>query len=231
MAFAPRSKKKPLSILEKKIPVNPRYAKIGSVIDTGAKVKEEIVLSDKVIARRRGELFSRINSDGLAKLLLADADQESVYTGFNIESPTISVVHLEDVPPSNIAPKNLILDIRSEEDYLKCHITGAVHYPLPRIVRDDISINLYMMRRKEQGKHLVVYSLDDKSSVPAGISLAQKGWEEVLVLSGGLEEFASKHPHLVTGVPPALPTNKAAITRPSSYASSLASARSSRIGL
>jgi len=222
MAFAPRSKKK-LTFLEKKIPANPRYAKIGSVIDTGAKVKEEIVLSDKLIARRRGELFSRITVDGLADLLSPDTHQESVYTGFNLESPTISVVHLEDVPPSNIAPKNLILDIRPEEDFLKCHITGSVHYPLSKLNRDDISINLYMMRRKSPGKHLVVYGLDDKASVPGGTTLAQKGWEEVLVLSGGLEDFAIKYPGLITGSPPEV------AKVPRSYASSLASARSSKI--
>jgi len=222
MAFAPRSKKKTLSILEKKIPVNPRYAKITSVIDTGAKAKEEVILSDKLIARRRGELFSRITADGLASLLSENSENESVYTGFNVESPTVSVVHLEDVPPSKIAPKNLILDTRGEEDYLKCHINGSINYPLSRITRDDISINLYMMRRKSEGKHLIVYSLDDKASCPAGTSLAQKGWEEVLVLSGGLEELAAKYPHLISGTEPLKPA-KVSKSNSSSYAPSVVS--------
>jgi centrosomal protein CEP41 len=210
MAFAPRTQKKPLSILEKKIPTNPRYAKICSVIDTGAKVKGEIVLSDKVIARRRGELFSRISVDGLAELLSPTTSDECIYTPIDTESPTVTVVHLEDVPPSNIAPKNLILDTREEDEFRTCHITGSIHYPLQKIVRGDISINLHMMRLKQPGKHLVVYGLDDKYSIPAGTCLAQKGWEEVLVLSGGLEEFAIKYPGLVTGsLPLPVKLNKA----------------------
>lgn len=225
MAFAPRQKK-PLSILEKKIPVNPKYASVSAVIDTGCKIKDEVVYSDKVIARRRGELFSRITVDGLADLLTPSSEEESVYAGFKSDSPTISVVHLEDVPPSNIAPQNLVLDIRDEDEFLKCHIKGATHYPLSKMVRDDISINLYMMRRKSPGKHLVVYGLDDKASVPAGTALTQKGWEEVLVLSGGLEAFALKYPGMITGIPPETVPKK--LSRPSSYAPSVVSARSSR---
>ena len=213
MAFAPRQKK-PLSILEKRIPVNPRYASVTSVIDTGSKMKEEVVYSDKVIARRRGELFSRITVEGLCCLLTPSSEEENVYTGFKTDSPTISVVHLEDVPPSNIAPQNLLLDVRDEDEFLKCHIKGATHYPLPKIVRDDISINLYMMRRKSPGKHLIVYGLDDKASVPAGTSLSQKGWEEVLVLSGGLEAFACRYPNMLSGTPPETVPKK--LSRPSS---------------
>ena len=200
MAFAPLKAKKAVSPLDKRIPVNPRYAKVLSVIDTGAKLKPETAVSDKYIAKRRGEVFSRIAPSALAALLNKEDDSENIYRRLNDSAvPKLSLTNDGDL--ATVSPKDalFLMDVRSEEDFARCHIKGATHYPIGRISRDDISIALFKMKRKSANSHFVVYHDDDKSSLSPGTLMAQKGWEEVLVLTGGLEEFLKKFPGLVDG--------------------------------
>ena len=214
MAFAPLKARKPLNALDKKIPVNPRYANVSPVIDTGAKLKSETPVSDKYIARRKGEVFKRIGAGALAALLNKEDAAENIYQSSSNSSPAVTAVTDPEAPLQ--PPELFIMDVRSEEDYNQCHIKSAINYPIQKIHRDEISVTLYKLKRKQQGRHLVVYHTDDKNSIPAGIAMAEKGWEEVLMLSGGLEEFEKKFPGWVDGSLPTRPTS--AGSRPSSAA-------------
>jgi hypothetical protein len=69
------------SVLEKKVPVNPKYSHIESTLagKTGTTIKDVEVVSNmhcnsgnKVVSNRKGELFKRMKPTTLAKLLLQD---------------------------------------------------------------------------------------------------------------------------------------------------------------
>jgi centrosomal protein CEP41 len=55
--------------LQKKTHANPKYADVRSQVKTGATAKNVSVVSDQLIAKRRGEKFKRIKTSTLAKLL------------------------------------------------------------------------------------------------------------------------------------------------------------------
>jgi hypothetical protein len=76
------------SILDKKVPINPKYSHIESTLlgKTGTTIKDiEVVskahcnLGNKVLSNRRNELFKRMKPTTLAKLLLQDTKTESIY--------------------------------------------------------------------------------------------------------------------------------------------------------
>jgi centrosomal protein CEP41 len=218
MAFAPLKARKPLNPLDKKIPINPRYANVGPVIDTGAKMKSEVPVSDKYIARRKGEMFKRIGAGALAALLNKEDLSENIYQpSSSSSSPVVTITEPDQQSPTE-PPEVFIMDVRSEEDYAQCHIKSSVHYPIQKVHRDEISVTLYKLKRKQAGKHLIVYHSDDKNSMPAAMAMVEKGWEEVLMLSGGIEEFAKKFPGLVDGVL-INPSRPSSSSRPRSSAS------------
>jgi len=65
--------------LAKKVPKNPKYDKVEATIDTGYTVKHIEVVSNQAIAKRKGELFSRIKASTVANLLKQDQNTESIY--------------------------------------------------------------------------------------------------------------------------------------------------------
>lgn len=65
--------------LDKKPPKNAKYDKIGPTVKTGYTVKDINTMSDKLVAKRKNELFKRIKTSTLAKLLKQDNNQESIY--------------------------------------------------------------------------------------------------------------------------------------------------------
>jgi hypothetical protein len=66
--------KKPLAerfgnkaLINKKMPVNPRYADVRSVVDHGVMTQKNVeILQDSLIAKKKGENFGRIQPKTLA---------------------------------------------------------------------------------------------------------------------------------------------------------------------
>lgn len=56
-------------MLQKKVHANPKYMGVKSTINTGASMKNVVVVSDQLIAKRRSEKFKRVKTSTLAKLL------------------------------------------------------------------------------------------------------------------------------------------------------------------
>ena len=69
------------SMLDKKIPRNPKYEHIQSTLvgKTGTTVNDIEIVSNKVTSNRKGEHFKRIKPATLEKLILQDTKTESIY--------------------------------------------------------------------------------------------------------------------------------------------------------
>ena len=67
-----------LQLLNKKVPLNPKYADVKSVIDHGKSLKNVEVQQDSLIAKKKGENFGRILPKTLARFLSESNNEESV---------------------------------------------------------------------------------------------------------------------------------------------------------
>jgi len=65
--------------MSKKIKTNPKYQNVKSVVSTGKTMKDVSVVSDNLIAKRKGEYFGRIKGSTLAKFLSVADSEESVF--------------------------------------------------------------------------------------------------------------------------------------------------------
>lgn len=99
----------------------------------------------------------------------------------------------------------VLLDLREPEEFEKCHLPLAENYPATKINRDQFSTDLHRCKR-DPSKLLVVYHSSDQTTAAAATLLAQKGWDNVHVLSGGFEEIAQSYPEALDGDVPDRPT-------------------------
>ena len=220
MTFLPRVKRSP-SVLDKRIPSNPKYSSVHAVIDTGAAArKDSKVSSDQQVSKRRGELFKRVKNSRLAQLLETVSSTEvveSVYDlgkdhldetsdkGSVIKGIAPSVRSVESIVSSDSAGivdsrDFLLLDLRSEEEFKKHRIILSTNHPGTSIARDMISSQLSGFRVKSsKGRYLLVYHSDEKKSAYYATLLSEKGWEEVYINDGGFEEFKTSYPELTEG--------------------------------
>jgi len=101
----------------------------------------------------------------------------------------------------------LLLDLREPEDYELFHIKEAINYPAPNLGRDKIIPELFKFKNKE-GKLIIVYHLDERNGIPHANLMAQKGYDNVYLLTGGIEDFLEQHPQYVEGKKVPAPLNK-----------------------
>ncbi|EFC47217.1 predicted protein [Naegleria gruberi] len=116
----------------------------------------------------------------------------------------------------------LLLDVRDTDEYSVCHIQTAYRYPAATVNRTVNPFTPEMLSFKNHPlKKIVIYDRDEKIACPAANLLFEKGFDNIVVLSGGLQEFFQKHPELIVGevpkewYPPVLKKK----TRPPSVAS------------
>lgn len=215
--------------LEKKTPKNPKYENIGPVINSGKTMKQVEVLSNQSVAKRKGELFQRIKSTTLAKLLEEAGTKESIY---NLNSGVEEVKETDDnksvfsvarsVAGSEISvvtvatealgitenSEFVLLDLRDENEYEAYHIKEAISFPAPNITRDRILPQVFRLKN-QQGKFIIVYTFDERPGVEAAKKFAERDYHNVYLLSGGIEKFCQTHPNLIEGTPPVFQTEKA----------------------
>lgn len=58
---------------------------------------------------------------------------------------------------------------------------------------------MYLIRNNPN-KMIIVYSLDERHSIPHCQLLVQKGFDNICMLTGGIEEFVRKYPDYCEGV-------------------------------
>lgn len=116
-----------------------------------------------------------------------------------------SVVSVVDTDTTIDEARDLVLlDLREESEYERCHLPLSVSYPAAKINRDQFTPELHRCKR-DQSKLLVVYHTNDSTTAGVATLLAQKGWEKVYALSGGFDEMVSSYPEVLEGEVPERP--------------------------
>ena len=68
-----------LKVLDKKVPRNPKYEHIQGKLKTGPTINQVEIMSDKLVSKRKGELFKRIKCSTVSKLITESITKESIY--------------------------------------------------------------------------------------------------------------------------------------------------------
>lgn len=210
------------AIMEKKPQQSTKYKNITQMVDTGKTIKDVQFISDQLVSKRKSEMFKRIKSSTIIKLLNQNTQTESIYNlGNEVENMPIddshSVVssktantamsHKTTVTAVTYATEMLgnlseidfiLLDLREESDYKDYHIKEAFSFPGVQISRDKFLSQMIMMKNKES-KMIIVYHNDERNGVPYAALLFQKGFDNIYFLSGGIEEFVKKYPEYTEG--------------------------------
>lgn len=92
----------------------------------------------------------------------------------------------------------ILLDLRPEEDYAKYHIKESLNFPASLIPRDKYPQQMYLLKNKPN-KLIIVIHEDERLGVQFAASLYQKGFDNVYLVTGGMEEFYQRHPEWVEG--------------------------------
>mmetsp|Transcript_20830 Transcript_20830/g.15311 ORF Transcript_20830/g.15311 Transcript_20830/m.15311 type:complete len:131 (+) Transcript_20830:426-818(+) len=94
--------------------------------------------------------------------------------------------------------KFILLDLRDDDEYKKWHIREAISFPAPNIARDKVFAQLLRFKNHPD-KIIVVYMEEERSGSHYSKVLFEKGFDNVYLLSGGLEKFLERHRDLVEG--------------------------------
>jgi centrosomal protein CEP41 len=99
--------------------------------------------------------------------------------------------------------KFILLDLRDEDEYKKYHIKEAISFPAPNISRDKVFSQLLRFKNNED-KIIAVYMHDERNGTHYAKLLHEKGFDNVYLISGGIDGFLESHYELVEGtdVPP-----------------------------
>ena len=203
-------------LMKNKLKPNPKYKHIGNIVDTGKTIKNTSSVSDNLVSKRKSELFKRIKGSTIIKLLHSSENQgENIYNvgnemnNNNNNNDNKSVVS-NKTNYSGISNNTnifgdlneidyIILDLREECDYNLIHIINSISYPGFLISRDKFIPELYSMKNKDR-KIIIMYHFDEKNGIPYANLLFQKGFDNVFLLNGGIEEFANNYPEYLDGV-------------------------------
>jgi centrosomal protein CEP41 len=95
----------------------------------------------------------------------------------------------------------LFLDVREKKEFTQCHIKCAKSYPANNLKHDKISPELYFYKNRD-GYVIVIYDLNDRMARKVATMFTEKGYENIFLMTGGLEKFAKEYPSLVIGSVP-----------------------------
>ncbi|KAE9284043.1 hypothetical protein PF008_g27254 [Phytophthora fragariae] len=249
--------KAPLSIMEKRIPQNPRYKNTQSKIDSGSTVNKVRLISHKEFLKRRDETFRRITCRCLADLFgeyedIGSASQPEMVARmvkgadgeFSMERVPVDEVNQESCGPRIVSyeaeekedydPPYLVLDTRTKDEFAANRIHRAKNYPATFLNRDVLLPEMHQFKNQET-KLVILYDLDDKTAAQTAHTLVQRGFDNIYVLTGGLVDYADEFPDHIEGTPlppkPVDPTKKQTkrdVYKGSAALSSTASTRSVR---
>ena len=171
------------------------------------------------MTKRKDEKFKWIKGTTLAKLLTENtAPKESIYQlaegeefkgGVPDEAESVYSVNTMATGCSAVTYNTeqlgitgdttfLLLDMREESEYLDYHIKESINFPAPNVTRDKIIPELYRFWNKDD-KLIIIYMYDERSGTQAAKLLYEKGYDNVYLLSGGIEEFLLVNENLIEG--------------------------------
>eukprot|EP00953_Heterococcus_sp_UTEX-ZZ885_P034280 17771-Heterococcus_DN1.PRE.1 len=244
--------------MERKIPTNPRYAHVGSRLDTGLtvdKVRSSASLCNlncttsqqqraiaqntpaaidavkpkvkyvtaKEYLKRRDEPHYRVTPGQLADLLSEyEQDQQEgvqdidAHRGIDGNGPVV-VTYDEEAVAVYDRPY-LIIDLRPPEEFARYRVTQARSFPVVLLNQDRMTAELFRYRNKD-GCLIILYDDEERAAVHAAQTLLHRvsstynglltvtyaalaGFDNLYVLTGGLQAFCELHPNYIEGTLP-----------------------------
>ena len=88
--------------------------------------------------------------------------------------------------------------MREKEEYSTWRIKEALNFPAPNIGRDKMIPELFHFRNKPD-KLIIIYMSDERNGTKVAQLFAEKGFENIFLLSGGIEGFLEEFHDLVEG--------------------------------
>jgi len=92
----------------------------------------------------------------------------------------------------------LLLDLRDPEEYALFHIKEALNFPAPNIGRDKLIPELFRFKNQPD-KLIIIYMNDERKGTAIAHVFFEKGYENVYLISGGVEQFTQEFPDLCEG--------------------------------
>lgn len=225
-----------------------KYEDLKPVVDSGMTVPKLIAqLKNRM---PQGEIFRRIRPKRLVELLslhayelqekerlAAEQDQDQGADAPEGEVPNYhhmhsSIVFNDQAPSQRPEPKRtvdcpfILLDVRDEEEFERCHITMAENYPKARLSRATGQFTPEILAfRGHPDKMIVVYCDYGQTSGEAAQMFAEREFDNIFLLHGGLADFAEEYPNLVGPGEPPKPLNQPKATSQASAAPGVAKPR------
>ena len=213
--------------LDKKVARTSQYSNIPSVLNTGVTTAQVEFLDNHQLSKQRDEIFSRISSTTLEKILTIQHNTENVCQ-IDLDNDDIDN-NSTGVDQFNITPKHIgnkptgtgqtklslktskkqsieinnetelcLFDLRDRQDFEDCHIKSALHFPSVEIARDKYLAEIHEFKNKPN-KLQIMYHHTEKKGAQYAIQQAEKGFENQFYQTGGLVDFITKFPDLCEG--------------------------------
>ena len=125
-------------------------------------------------------------------------DTESVYSVRTGVSVGTAVTYATDMLGITTNTTFLLLDLRDPDEYEMWHIKEAINFPAANIARDRTIPELYRFKNAPD-KLIICYMNDERQGTTQAALLAEKGYENTFLLSGGIESFLEENSDLVEG--------------------------------
>ena len=190
---------------------NDRYKNIKNVVYTGPTMKNALKLSSSMVYKQRSELFKRIKPAMMIKLILASQNKpikevnEYEYD-YEQKVKKTKEIDLDNILSNKIKSTSeelseinfIIVDLREEKEYHKCHIKNAFSYPSSLISQDHFLKEMYIVKNKPNSI-IIVYHKDDRTGSSVSDLLILKGFENIYMISGGFYDFSYSYPEYMIG--------------------------------
>ena len=190
---------------------NDRYKNIKNVVYTGPTMKNALKLSSSMVYKQRSELFKRIKPAMMIKLILASQNKPIKEVNENEYDYEQKVKKTKEIDLDNILSNKIkstseelseinfiIVDLREEKEYHKCHIKNAFSYPSSLISQDHFLKEMYTIKNKPNSI-IIVYHKDDRTGSSVSDLLILKGFENIYMISGGFYDFSYSYPEYMIG--------------------------------
>ncbi|CAD8186885.1 unnamed protein product [Paramecium pentaurelia] len=207
--------------LDKKVPRNKKYDYVKQTLNTGPTIRDIEVISNATIAKKRSEIFKRIKCSTIFKLISEEPAQESIHniidqqeqdqlkqfdaqsqysqkTRFTEVSQVSAITYATEQLGLTDQSEFLLIDLRDQDEFQMYHIKEAINFPAPLLRQDKLTQQIFRFKN-QVGKLIIIYHFDEKNGIPSATLFAEKGFENVYLLSGGIEKFLQNYPEAVIG--------------------------------
>lgn len=94
--------------------------------------------------------------------------------------------------------KFIIIDLREPEEFASFHIKEAISMPYYNVSREKYPSEMFLIKN-HMDKMIIAYGYDERNSIPHCQLIFQKGYDNIYMLSGGIEEFVKSYPDYCEG--------------------------------